>query len=403
MKELRIIVKTIYILLVSLMLFHLEAYATSTIKLTEINIHTVLISENTNYVVSTSINLKGSSIKIPKGSNLSFTNRGYFKNGTIYGNSSEILAPNNQTLFENVCIQGIWNCPQIYSSWMKFTEDGHNNRQCFQNLCNLSSDECESVITISQGHYNVSADANTHVVINVNSHTKIHIDGTIQLLPNDFSSYSIINIANKQNVVLDGGGEIVGDVKYHKGSKGEWGMGIQIKSSRYVEIKNISISDCWGDCIYIGQQLDTNKDGYSSDITIKNVKCANGRRQGLSIITGKNIIIERCKFFNTGAIKSTPPSSGIDIEPNTDFGVLDNIQIISCEFAGNNIGWDLLLTRMNLQSRVYVKDCAFPKGVRLAKQALGAEFIECFIRAIEDKYDNAQKMEWIDCTILDTK
>ena len=58
---------------------------------------------------------------------------------------------------------------------------------------------------------------------------------------------------------------------------------------------------------------------------------------------------------------------------------------------------------MNLQSRVYVKDCAFPKGVRLAKQALGAEFIECFIRAIEDKYDNAQKMEWIDCTILDTK
>ncbi|WP_297676913.1 right-handed parallel beta-helix repeat-containing protein [uncultured Bacteroides sp.] len=380
-------------------LFCLQINAIS-IKLTERNIYTALAAEDTEYEVSTVIDLKGNSIQIPKGSNLKFTNRGYLKNGIIHGNSSKIIASEDKVLFDDILIAGTWICPRIYSSWMRFTEDGKRNRQCFQNLCNLSSNEDEGIIIIQKGEYYVSADEKTHIVMSVNSCTKIYIDGIIRLLPNDYASYAIIDIKSKKNVVIEGEGQIIGDVKSHKGVRGEWGMGIRIRSCHHVEIKDISIYDCWGDCVYIGQQSDTDKNGYSSDIIMRRVKCVNGRRQGLSIITGKDILVESCRFFNVGAIKATPPSAGIDIEPNTDFGVLDNIRITSCEFAGNNIGWDLLLTRMNGQSHVYVTDCAFPKGVRLAKLVSGVQFADCFIRAIEDKHDNARKVKWTDCTIL---
>jgi hypothetical protein len=83
-------------------------------------------------------------------------------------------------------------------------------------------------------------------------------------------------------------------------------------------------------------QTSRTPDSFSDNVLIDNVCCIAGRRQGLSIIAGRNIIVRNCRFLNTGVIKSTPPGSGIDIEPNVaGTTTLDNISIENCVFRGN--------------------------------------------------------------------
>ena len=79
----------------------------------------------------------------------------------------------------------------------------------------------------------------------------------------------------------------------------------------------------------------------SENVIVYNVKCDSSRRQGLSITYAKNIIIENCSFVNTGQIKRTNPTRGIDIEP-TDTDVwkhtLEDIIVRNCYFDNNYNG-----------------------------------------------------------------
>ena len=149
-------------------------------------------------------------------------------------------------------------------------------------------------------------------------------------------NYSIIDLTDSSDINIFGGGKIIGDRDIHIGSTGEWGMGINLRGSTNVLIKDIEIKNCWGDGIYIGKSSNKN---YCENIKIYNVKCDNNRRQGISLISGKNIDIDETTLCNTNG---TAPQAGLDIEANSTEGeILENINIGKIN-SFNNKGGALL-------------------------------------------------------------
>ncbi|MDA0625081.1 right-handed parallel beta-helix repeat-containing protein, partial [Acinetobacter baumannii] len=99
---------------------------------------------------------------------------------------------------------------------------------------------------------------------------------------------------------------------------GEWGMGIDIRDSQNIRISNMKISKMWGDAIYLGN----NNNFSNSDIVLSNIIMNDNRRQGVSVITAKNLNANNLTIKNTSG---TGPASGIAIEPNNNKSHLENL------------------------------------------------------------------------------
>ena len=143
---------------------------------------------------------------------------------------------------------------------------------------------------------------------------------------------SYVILANKVSDVEISGGRIVGDRYRHLGSTGEWGHGIFIRGAKRVTIRDVHISDCWGDGISLGAALvwqGTPID--SDDVVITNVVCTNNRRQGLSSGRAHNVKIYDSEFSGSNG---TAPECGIDIEPDVP-GVAYKVHIENCLLRNN--------------------------------------------------------------------
>lgn len=317
---------------------------------------------NCSYKVKYEFSLDGKNIDLPPNTTLVFSSRGSISNGVITGNKSNIRARKNKCIFNRVEISGVWNTRDIYSNWFAFEDDAAWNSVYFQNMCNLTSDNYLGVIHISKGDYIIQATKEREKVIAPNSNTIILLDGNIVLKKNGLPKYSIFTInGGKNNIKILGKGSLVGDVANHMGDKGQHGMGIWIYEADSILIRDINIKNCWGDCIYIGQTK-VCADNYASNVVIENVTCDSGRRQGLSLIAGKNIAIRNCSFFNIGSIKFTPPGAGIDIEPNSnEDSTLENVNIDNCMFCGNTKYCDISTRNMNVAKNITISNCKIDK------------------------------------------
>lgn len=327
---------------------------------------------NTIYKVTKDITLSGGTLTIPKGCTLDFQG-GSFTNGTIVGTNSDIRADEHATIFRGIIITGTWKVKEISSGWFNFVQTaGYNNLQNLQNLFNLSSNSYNGVINISQGDYYITIANNSTDSIVIYSNTTVNLNGNIILNPNDLTNYNIVTVRQRNNIIIQGGGSIVGDVVTHTGKTGEWGMGISIYDGNNITIKDISVKNCWGDGIYIGQ-VKAVTTSYSSNILIDNVTIDSNRRQGISIISVENLTIRNSRIINTGAIKFTYPGAGVNIEPNIANAMVRNINIEGCYFNGNNqgISGDLLIASLVIDSTVNttfsatVSNCYFATRVRL--------------------------------------
>ncbi|AEE20739.1 right-handed parallel beta-helix repeat-containing protein [Dokdonia sp. 4H-3-7-5] len=143
------------------------------------------------------------------------------------------------------------------------------------------------------------------------------------LSPSDKVWYTILALNNVENVKLYG--PIIEGDKYRRLkpniTEGEWGMGIWMASARNIEIYAPKVEKCWGDGIYIGKG-DINKP--NNKILITDPYINDNRRNGISIVSGKNVTINNAIISNTNG-KS--PEAGIDIEPNGNDDVIENITI----------------------------------------------------------------------------
>ncbi|MCE2615610.1 MAG: right-handed parallel beta-helix repeat-containing protein [Phocaeicola sp.] len=273
------------------------------------------IKENSILLLSSDIDLKGDTCKLPKGVTIK-SDKGVIKNGVLIGYGTKIEA--SGAIFDKVAIKGTWNVPEIKTTYFKdLTYDN-----ALKDIFALTTPSMKNIVTIESGNYPVSVNTATRNCIIVNNNTDIKLDGTIKLKPNNLDSYNIIQVSGN-NINIFGTGSIIGDKHTHTGKTGEWGMGINIANGNNISISGLTIKECWGDCIYIGKK--------SRNIKIHDCKIDNGRRQGISITSGNSIIISNCNITN---VKGTAPEYAIDIEPNKndtiDNVILDNINVKDC-------------------------------------------------------------------------
>lgn len=335
------------------------------------------------YVVRNRYDLLGDTITIPVGAKLVFKGSGRLTHGVIIGQESSIKNRANRLIFNDVIILGRWNVEEIYSQWFDFGSDAYSNTRNFQNMCNLTCDDSQGILHITEGDYAIEVNKGNISCLMPNSNTSIILDGNLILQPNNLGTYNIIEITKKQSVSISGNGSLVGDVKSHTGVEGEWGMGLNISSSKDIEIQDITIKNCWGDCIYLGQSK-IDKDEYSENVKIERVSCEAGRRQGLSLIAGKNIHIAKCSFIDTGKIKYTAPGRGIDIEPNDkDNTIVQEILIEDCNFSGNYNNYDFLTYNLNTDASIRVVRCKMDGIVSLYQNSYNVVIDSCELHSLD--------------------
>ncbi len=137
--------------------------------------------------------------------------------------------------------------------------------------------------------------------------------------------------------------------------KAEWRHCLQLRGATNIEVHDLILRDSGGDGIYlgIGSGGSTN-----TDITIKGVDCDNNYRQGISVITAENLLIEDTIMRNTSG---TAPQAGIDFEPNRPEERLVNVVMRNCVTENNNSsGYMFYLRPLNSDSipvSVRIENC----------------------------------------------
>lgn len=179
------------------------------------------------------------------------------------------------------------------------------------------------VIIFPEGECFVEATAEQKRCIVIGDNTEVIINGNISLIPNDLIAYNILYL-NGTNIVVKGKGTVSGDKFNHLSKDGEWGHGMQVSGNGKVYIKDVSIKNCWGDCIYIR--------GKEADVTIDRCKLDHGRRQGISITAASSVLVKNTIITN---ISGKSPQYAIDVEPNEgdtiNNVIIKNVQIKDCK------------------------------------------------------------------------
>jgi parallel beta-helix repeat protein len=183
-------------------------------------------------------------------------------------------------------------------------------------------------------------------------------------------------LAQELEEVEISGGRIIGDRNSHLGTTGEWGHGIRVRGCSAVTIRDIRISDCWGDAISAGGIMPKGQPSRPGrDLLVANVVCTGNRRQGLTIGSYRGVRVRDSEFSGTGG---TPPAAGIDIEPDTD--VARDVVIENC-LVRDNRGPGIQLYKR--AAEVTIRKCTIERnrgdGV-LALAAVDCVFAENIIR-----------------------
>jgi len=151
---------------------------------------------------------------------------------------------------------------------------------------------------------------------------------------------SLFSAWDKENITLRGYGAqfVMRKADYRKApyKKAEWRMCLALRGCKNVKVYGLRLASSGGDGIYIGRGKTRT---YCEDIQIKDVLCDDNYRQGISVITVRNLLIENCTLRGT---EGTAPAAGIDLEPNHSDEQVVNCIIRNC-LIENNAGSGLLI------------------------------------------------------------
>jgi len=146
-------------------------------------------------------------------------------------------------------------------------------------------------------------------------------------------SDSLFSAANKHDISLIGYGATFrmhrDDYAGPEYQKAEWRMALAIRSCSNVKVYGLTLAESGGDGIYLGVAT---KGVTNTNVHIKDVVCDRNYRQGISVISAENLLIETTVLSGTGG---TAPQAGIDFEPNHADEKLANIVLRNCTSRGN--------------------------------------------------------------------
>ena len=217
-------------------------------------------------------------------------------------------------------------------SFGAYGDGEHNDTAAIQAAIDAAAGK-NATVFVPPGEYKIDAVQS----LNLKSGITLQMtpESILRVIPNSVARYALLSVNGVENVRIRSG-VLIGDRKRHFGIGGEWGMGIRIVGAKSIEIEGTTCNEFWGDGIYIGE---TPAGKPSENIRINNIKADQNRRQGLSLISGKNIEIIGARITNTNG---TAPAAGIDIEPNNARNVLENINIRDL-YTSENQGAGILI------------------------------------------------------------
>lgn len=144
---------------------------------------------------------------------------------------------------------------------------------------------------------------------------------------------ALLSAWNKSSITLTGHGATLqmrrADYDGKDYSKAEWRHVLNLHGCSKVTVSGLTLADSGGDGIYLGTG---NGGATNRDIVIKDVVCDRNYRQGISVITAENLLIENCVLRNTAG---TAPAAGIDFEPNHSRERLVNCVMRNCLIENN--------------------------------------------------------------------
>ena len=153
----------------------------------------------------------------------------------------------------------------------------------------------------------------------------------------------------KENITLNGHGATLrmqrADYDGPEYAKAEWRHVLSFHSCTNVKVYGLTLTESGGDGIYLG----TGKAGVTNKgFHIKDVVCDNNYRQGISVITAEDLLIENTILRDTGG---TAPMAGIDFEPNHPEERLVNCVMRDCLTQGNKgYGYVMYVSPMEASS-----------------------------------------------------
>jgi polygalacturonase len=193
-------------------------------------------------------------------------------------------------------------------------------------------------------------------------------------------------------------------------------MALSIRGSSDIAVEGLTLADSGGDGIYVagGRARD-----HCRNIRIKDVVCDNNYRQGISVISVDGLLVENSVFRNTWG---TPPSAGVDIEPDSPKERLRNIVFRDCRFEDNyGDGIEVYLahqTRDSEEVSILFERCRVSTrrgtGIRVAKVGEGGVrgsvvFRDCVVDGsegygikIQDKAASGARVRFERCELRNT-
>jgi len=159
----------------------------------------------------------------------------------------------------------------------------------------------------------------------------------VRALPDVFGQFdSLWRIRDRNNITIIGYGAtlIMNKQEYIDLADSEFRHGIDLNSAINIWIEGLTIRDSGGDGISVSKSFAADSpQNYSENITILNCVSNNNYRQGLAIISAKDVDVLYSEFSDTSG---TLPEDGIDIEPFEPDQRIENVLIKGCRILNNN-------------------------------------------------------------------
>jgi Right handed beta helix region len=181
------------------------------------------------------------------------------------------------------------------------------------------------------------------------SNQEIQIDSKVVIAarPGSFlgTGDALLNAEDDSNITVSGSSATIRmrkeDYVHPPYAPSQWRHCFSLLGCVNVKVSGIRFANSGGDGIYLGRG---NNHSDCSGITITDVLCDSNYRQGMSVISAKNLIVENCVFSSTQGV---PPQSGIDFEPNNPDEHLVNVLVNNCT-ATNNAFFGIIISFYNL-------------------------------------------------------
>jgi len=194
--------------------------------------------------------------------------------------------------------------------------------------------------------------------------------------------------------------------------RAEWRMALSLRGCTNLRVYGLTLKDSGGDGIFVAG----GRQPYSKNVHIKDVVCDNHYRQGISVISAEDLVVEDSVFRNTWG---TPPSSGVDIEPDTPAQRVRNVVFRNCRFEDNyGDGIEIFLANLKASSgevSILFDNCRVSSrrgtGIRVTKLADDGprgwiEFRNCTVEntegygiKVQDKSSAAARVRFVNCTL----